>query len=425
MILFQQFIPHKNISFNKLLIKKFILLSIGFVFLSCSPTKRILNDDENFDSNLNKFIRVLLSESTDKTVITVNSKIYLSDGSNKLAEINSGNSITITCNLTSLSLIISDKVFSSDIFFLDSFNESDPINVNGKKYRGGIKLFIKNSNIEIINQINLEDYVKGVMTKEMPVGNGSENYQSLKAFSICVRTYALNKIKEQKDFFDIYPDTRDQVYGGVDGETEYTNKIVDETTGQILTFDNKPATIFYHSTCGGFTENVKNVFGKESIPYLISIEDGSDNYCKISPRYEWIENYSEENFIDKLFKSKLIENKAYFLSKINVNSRFESGRVNELQIILLDKSGKEKNISLFGNSIRSVIRTSDNKSILKSNFFDIELNQNKDVIINGKGSGHGVGMCQWGAIGQSKLGIDYLDILNHYFPGTKIKNNYD
>lgn len=71
--------------------------------------------------------------------------------------------------------------------------------------------------------------------------------------------------------------------------------------------------------------------------------------------------------------------------------------------------------------MRSVIRSGDNKSILKSNYFEVELNQNKEIVIDGKGSGHGVGMCQWGAIGQSKLGVDYLNILSHYFPGTKIK----
>lgn len=72
------------------------------------------------------------------------------------------------------------------------------------------------------------------MTKEMPIGNGNENYNALKAFSICVRTYAYTKLLKNKNYFDIYSDTRDQVYGGIDGETEKTNSIVDETKGQLL-----------------------------------------------------------------------------------------------------------------------------------------------------------------------------------------------
>jgi stage II sporulation protein D len=67
----------------------------------------------------------------------------------------------------------------------------------------------------------------------------------------------------------------------------------------------------------------------------------------------------------------------------------------------------------------------DDKSILRSTFFNISVDNNKNIIIKGKGNGHGVGLCQWGAIGQSKIGIDFEEILNHYFPGTKVKSIYD
>ena len=425
MNLFYSIISNKIFPSNKILIDFFFLLIFGIVFLSCSPTRRIFDADNESDSNLYSSIRVLLLESSEEISIKIGSKIILSNESNKLAEIKTGNSIMLSINSNNLLAKISDQDFVSTNFYLDSEDANESININSKKYRGRIKILLKKSKIEIVNQMGIEDYVKGVMTKEMPIGNGMENYQALKAFSICVRTYAFNKIKEQKDFFDIYTDTRDQVYGGVDGETDYTNKIVDETAGQILTYEYGPATIFYHSTCGGFTEDVENVFGKESIPYLTSVEDGSDHYCKISPRYEWKENYSEEVFVDRLFKSDLIESNNYRVDNIEIISRFGSGRVNKLKISLLDKNGNEKTITLIGNNMRSVIRSGDNKSILKSNYFEVELNQNKEIVIDGKGSGHGVGMCQWGAIGQSKLGVDYLNILSHYFPGTKIKNSYD
>jgi stage II sporulation protein D len=263
------------------------------------------------------------------------------------------------------------------------------------------------------------------MTKEMPIGKGKENYAALKAFSICIRTYASNKINENKEFFDIYSDTRDQVYGGVEGETEYTNGIVDETKGQLLVYEDQPAIIFYHSTCGGFTENVENVFTKKNIPYLKGVEDDNDAYCKISPRYEWIEKYSESIFIARLYKSKLIESKKYKLSDVKIKSRFNSGRVNELDIIVNNGEEIQKTIFLLSNQIRSIIRSSDDKSILKSTLFNINLDNENNVVITGKGKGHGVGLCQWGAIGQSKKGKDYKEILNHYFPGTNIKSIYD
>ncbi len=416
--------PNKSFLFPTSFNSKFFLISLSLIIFACSSTKRF-SIEKNSDFDYSKSIRVLLTEASDELTIKVDSELYLTDKSEMIAEIKSGNTLKFVTQSKSLLLKISDKEFKSDYFFLNPTAEGNSVEINGKKYRGTIKIFINNYQIKSVNQISLEDYVKGVMTKEMPLGNGNENYAALKAFSICARTYAYNKIKEDKDFFDIYPDTRDQVYGGVDGETDITNKIVDETKGQLLFYDHEPAVMFYHSTCGGYTEDAKNVFTQEDIPYLKSIKDGNEPYCKISPRYEWIENYNEEIFIDRLFTAKLIENKDYELSNAKVRSRFESGRVNEFEITLRKSNGEELSVMLIGNRMRSLIKSSDGKSILRSNDFDIKVDQNKNMIISGKGSGHGVGLCQWGAIGQSKLGFDYQEILNHYFPGTIIKSIYD
>lgn len=392
--------------------------------MGCSSTKRFsIGNNSEFDYS--NSIRVLLTEASDELVIKVDSKLRLSDGSGMIAEIKSGNTLKFVIKSNALILTISQKEFQSDSFFLNATDEGKSIDINGKKYRGRIKIFVNSYQIESVNQISLEDYVKGVMTKEMPLGKGNENYAALKAFSICVRTYAYNKIKEDKNFYDIYPDTRDQVYGGVDGETVLTNKIVDETKGQLLFYDGEPAVMFYHSTCGGHTEDVKNVFIKDDLPYLRSIEDGTEPYCKISPKYEWIENYSEPVLIDRLFKVELIESKEFKLSDVKIISRFNSGRVNELDIIINDGQEVQKTIFLMGNQIRSIIKSSDGKSILKSTLFNISINEKMDLVITGKGSGHGVGLCQWGAIGQSKIGINYQEILNHYFPGTIVKSIYD
>ncbi len=421
---FSSFITLKKFSFFSIFnLKYFTLFSLAF-FVGCSSTKR-LSSDNYYDSNSAEIIRVLLDNSESDLTITVNDLIFISDENELLAKVNSGNKLRFSIESEKINLIIGDKVFISKRFFLTPSTEYGIIKVNDKKYRGRILVSVYNSEIKIVNQISLEDYVKGVMIKEMPVGKGTENYQALKAFSICARTYAFNKMKENKIIFDIYPDTRDQVYGGVDGETAITNDIVDETKGQLLFYDNQPATIFYHSTCGGNTENVINVFSKNVIPYLTGVKDGDEPFCKISPRFEWTENYSETVFINRLLIAKLIDNENYNISYIKVTSRFESGRVNELEIKLINSRGDEKSVLLYGNGMRTIIRSGDGKSILRSTLFDIKTDANKNVIINGSGSGHGVGMCQWGAIGQSKENIDYKKILNHYFPGTVIKNIYD
>ena len=366
-----------------------------------------------------------MNDTSSELTISINDKIIVSDDKYSLAEVATGNKLKFSSDSEKLKLTIGEKEFVKNIFFLTPSDETEIIKIDGKKYRGRIIVFVSDSEIKAVNQIGLEDYVKGVMTKEMPIGNGTENYNALKAFSICIRTYAYNKINENKVFFDIYPDTRDQVYGGVDGETEYTNSIVDETKDQILIYDNEPAIIFYHSTCGGYTEDISNVFSKKNIPYLNGIKDGDEAYCKISPRYEWVENYSESIFVERLYKAKLIESTDYKLSDLKIESRFSSGRINELDIILNDGQEIQKTIYLTGNQIRSIIRNSDGKSILKSTLFDIIFDDKNNIVINGKGNGHGVGLCQWGAIGQSKKGIDYRNILNHYFLGTTLKSIYD
>ncbi len=365
-------------------------------------------------------IRVLLNESASRS-INIQNNVNLFSENTKLALINKGNTLSLSLLNGKIELTIGDKTFSSRQFILSSAEDNEIIKIDGKAYRGTIKLNANYDNIIVINQIALEDYVKGVMTREMPLGKDLENYGALKAFSICARTYAYTKIFEGKTFYDIFPDVRDQVYGGVDSETEYSNSIVDETRSQILTFNNKPAIVFYHSTCGGYTENATNVFSKVDVPYLKEVKDGTPSNCSISPRYEWTEIFPEYKIVDRLFTKGYIKGNNYSIKKVNINSRFKSGRVNELEFVLAQNNGQEISVKLYGNNIRSVIRTADDKSILRSNYFEIIKKNNGTVIINGKGSGHGVGMCQWGAIGLSKSGTDYKLIIDHYYPGTEIK----
>ncbi len=402
-----------------------ITLFLVAIFFGCSSSKRFTSDKTEEVYVSSNTIRVLLSEKNDEMQINVDDEIYISDKTRKFAQVRSGNKIIFTSTNENLQLRISDKIFYSDTFYLTGAQEDNIIKFNARKYRGRIKIFSSGFVIKLVNEISLEDYVKGVITKEMPLGKGRENYEALKAFSICVRTYAYNKLSSGRKYFDVFTDVRDQVYGGVDGESEYSNSIVDETRGLLLTFNDEPATIFYSSTCGGFTEDVKNVFSSSGLPYLKSIADGEEPYCSISPRFSWEESYSEEVLLSRLYDAKLISDKNYRIKNVNVNSRFESGRVNELEIILTDKNGKSKSVVLVGNNMRSIIKSSDGKSLLRSTMFNITLQNDNSVIISGKGNGHGVGLCQWGAIGQSKQGINYSVILNHYFPGTKVKKIYD
>ncbi|MGB5849786.1 MAG: SpoIID/LytB domain-containing protein [Ignavibacteriaceae bacterium] len=397
----------------------FLLFSASILLINCAGSKRFTADEKDYEKEYKyefNSVRVLLDEKPNTLNITVLNKVYLLNEENKIAEINKGSNIQFYANSHKLNAKVQRKNFSGKYFQLVPA-DGELIKLSGKTYKGILRIAAFGNFVDIINFINLEDYVKGVIAKEMPLGNGKENYEALKAFAICVRTYALKKMNGGNGLFDIFADTRDQVYGGKSSEELISNKAVDETENIILVYDDQPATIYYHSTCGGFSEKVGNVFSQYHLPYLTSIEDGGEPYCNISPRFEWQEVYTELQFINQLYNSNLINNKNYSIDDIRIESRFESGRVNDLKIILDGRSGR-KEIHLYGNEIRSKIKTPEKNLSLWSTMFNVSVNTNGNIKFNGKGFGHGVGLCQWGAIGQSKLGIDYKNILEHYYPGT-------
>ncbi len=437
----------KNISTSPIPIKFFKLFSLLihifiFISLSCSPTKRfpVENDRDVNKEDENKVesakddesvspeftfsnLRVLLNGVVPTEPLLIESLVHLYSNETKILTINPGTRINCLENNGKLNLNTAEESFDGDVFFLIQTNDEEVVKLNGKSYRGKIQISKSGNSIDVINIVNLEDYVKGVLAKEMPIGKNEENLEALKALAICVRTYALQRVKDGKVYFDLYADTRDQVYGGADSETPASNKAAEQTKHLILKYENNPALVYYHSTCGGHTESSKNVFTKMDVPYLSGVKDGSEPYCKISPRFEWKEIYSEELIIERLKNYALLDNNNYTLVNVGVSNRYDSGRVNELEIEISDVEGNNKLIAVKGNEIRSILRTADGKNILWSNMFDVSM-ESDGIVLTGKGFGHGVGLCQWGAIALSRNGWSYKEILEHYYPGTS-QGNYN
>lgn len=398
------------------------LLPILFFSIGCSSSKRYdSNSDLSASELLNENIKVLLSEIHQPYKISVDSPVDLFVDEKLAAHIKSGNQLNFIKTDNDFYLSVKGVEFNGEFFELRPAQDLSTIKIIGGEYRGSLILLYEENSLKIINRLSLQDYIKGVMTKEMPVGNGKDTYEALKAFSVCVRTYALMKMREQKDFFDVFIDVRDQVYGGVQAESIITNKIVDETENEIITFNGLPAIVFYHSTCGGRTENSTNVFNTQNdLDYLSGIEDGIPPNCRISPRYQWSEVIPEKEFLRRLVKNNLIADTNYSIVGFRISDRFQSGRIKNLLTILSDNSSNNIEIVIPGKSLRSVIRKADNSGILFSNNFEITIDENRNVLLNGKGAGHGVGLCQWGSIALSKSGLKYDDILKHYFPGTEV-----
>ncbi|MBV6446240.1 MAG: hypothetical protein IFNCLDLE_02531 [Ignavibacteriaceae bacterium] len=301
--------------------------------------------------------------------------------------------------------------------------QDEYLNYNKKYFRGEIWFQAQNSRTLVINYLDLEDYLLGVVPLEIGLKD-NHYFEALKCAAVAARTFAINRIWENRAFYDVTATVKDQAYGGLDVETGIDSRSVIETTGYILTYKSKPAIVFYSANCGGYTEDIANVFGPVNLPYLKGVQDGDPPYCERSPSFRWSENYTPAEIIRFLFDAKYIKSLNYILENLEIPERYTSGRAKSLIVRLKE----HKPIVIPGNKIREVIKSKKDNSILRSSNFEIEIVKNGNGVtkikLTGKGNGHGVGMCQWGALNQSRAGVPYNEILQHYFPGTELTQAY-
>lgn len=269
------------------------------------------------------------------------------------------------------------------------------------------------------DEIDIEEYVVGVVAAEMPAEFHSE---ALKAQAVAARTYAvkrtLNYENGHKDHPDapICKDVHCQAHlsyeelkdvHGNDWIEKYLGKIeeaVSSTKGLLIYYNGELTEPLYHSTSGGMTEDAVNVFASDT-PYLKAVESP---YEEDSPRFKTITTIPSEEFITKI-KTKYPDvelTKENFFEKIKLIDKSPSGRI---ITIAIDTE------VIHGREIRDIFG-------LNSTNFKIKYNEKLNIVdIETLGYGHGVGMSQWGANGMAKEGHDYTEILKHYYKGTEIR----
>jgi stage II sporulation protein D len=160
-----------------------------------------------------------------------------------------------------------------------TFTSKQPLVVNGKPYRGKIRVLSDGKTLQVIDALGLEAYLKGVVPAEMPSAWLPE---ALKAQAVAARSYALAGLAKGKDY-DLYADTRSQVYGGLDAEMPATNDAVDATKGEVVLYDGKVANTLFFSSSGGRTASAAETNGT-GVPYLVSV---LDPYDTASPYHDW------------------------------------------------------------------------------------------------------------------------------------------
>ena len=289
--------------------------------------------------------------------------------------------------------------FTDEVRFLPG---KSPLAVNGRRYRGAITVRKAGPGICVVNEIDVEEYLLGVLPVEISPAWPSE---ALKAQAVVSRTYVYNNIGKYSDQgFDLSSDVFSQVYRGMDVEAPETNAAVSQTKGMVLTRGDEIVRAYFHSCCGGFTEDIGEVWGS-SFEHL---KGGTCYYCTDSPRYNW-----ERHILPGALRRNF-ESSGYAIgdvTDIKLLERTSAGRIRLMKV-----SHTEGELLLSGHRFRMAVGPDWIKSSM------LAIDRDRDVFLfYGRGWGHGVGMCQWGARGQAKEGKNYRDILSHYFPGTQIR----
>lgn len=272
--------------------------------------------------------------------------------------------------------------------------------IAGKTYRGSVLIKPRTDDppgFLAINIVNLEDYLLSVVPSEMPSAWGLE---ALKAQSIAARSYAVANLgKHQSEGYDLKANTEDQVYLGVQTESEQSNRAVAETKGKVLTHNGKPITAFFHSAAGGHTEHAEHVWGSK-LAYLKAVPDFDDQ----SPHFNWNRNIPVSAIEEALKKQG---RDIGGLLGIFPLDRSPSQRVTQAMV-----AGTLQTLLLTGEELRKVLG-------LPSSVFNIGACFDS-YLVAGRGFGHGLGMSQWGAKFLSEQGYNASQILSYYYKDVSI-----
>jgi len=309
------------------------------------------------------------------------------------------------------------------------------INWNGGTYRGRFKVFMNSRRkLTLATRLMLEPYLQGVVPGE--IGALSDSLlEAGRAQAIAARSYTLfYKGRRGEEGFDLYATVEDQLYSPSQAERPLATRCVETTSGLVGLWNGTPIRANYSSTCGGLSAEAWEAWPTPTYEYLSSHPDGpaGADHCSASPHFRWREEWSVRDFTANLtkyapqFGVALPPGGVGEIRDVRVVQRSRSGRVWWLEV-----ETSTGLIRIHAHSMRQVLRRGTNaNAILRSNLFKIAVRRDPatrralSVVASGAGSGHGVGLCQTGALGMARIGARGEAILAHYYPGAKLTRLY-
>ncbi len=284
------------------------------------------------------------------------------------------------------------------------------LTVGSRSYRGRLLAFVSGeADLVVVNELGLEEYLFGVVPCEIgPIR--AETYEAAKAQAVAARSFTLSRLGSRQGLgFQLYDSYRqDQEYRGAGSEVELACRAVEETRGEVLTYRGQIAQALYHANCGGVTAN-------GSQPYLKSVRDTPGHrrrgaaFCSGSKNYSWKTSTARSGFEQKL--ARLVGREKVGLRNLRLEKDRVSGRVRKVHV-----DTRQGSFTIAGTDFRFGMG-------LNSTLFDLTLRGNR-VVVDGRGWGHGSGMCQDGAIAMARKGYGYRQILTHYYSGVALEGRY-
>ena len=371
-------------------------------------------------------IRVGLNDGQASAVVTADVEYVIRDavtgqGIDKI----SGKSIT-TVAVKDRKLTVNGKAISAQKirFSIADSRTARYLSVAGSQYRGDIVLALaENKTITVINEVKLDDYIGGVISEEM---SPEWPMEALKAQAVAARTFAVYSLGiHEEDGYDVCATTHCQVYGGIESESPTGLRAVSATRGEILTYQGKPIYAAFHSSSGGMTAGSEEA-GGNALPYLQPVRDPQD---AANSNSHWQVSLSAKELSAKLSAAgfRIGNLKAVELTPLDIgkgaSDRYPSGRIKQARFI-----GSLQTVSVPGPKLRWVaglpstladVRRGTGKTTVPNTKGKIEFSDaNAEVVFDGYGRGHGIGLSQWGANALAAKKT-YREILNHYYTNVE------
>ena len=306
--------------------------------------------------------------------------------------------------------------------------------VNDLQYRGRFRLVpVSTVSFDLVNDVDIDGYLKGVLAGEL---YKSWNTQTYRAQAIVARTYALYESRTigAKRYWDVFPDVRSQVYGGVSAETSKSRDGVDATSGIVLAYglpgQERIFKAYFSACCGGISQSAYDAFGD---PYSQPLSEQSrGSQCAASTKFNWGPVAIRKDELTRRFRL-WAKNRSEVTGRprpelqmggvVRIEGAFANKLGRPITFYVTDDRGLR--YTLRAEELRNAINTdAKNGQVVYSGFFRTVDASNQVRFIDGHGYGHGVGMCQWCAQRMAETGTPHEDIVLKSYPGAKLIRAY-